>query len=59
MKKISIVMSVYFNEDNLPDIIPRLLALEDKISDQILSLPIGAHLDTQMLNRSIFATGLK
>jgi len=33
MKKFSIVVPVYFNELNLPDIIPRLLALKDKISE--------------------------
>jgi len=33
--------------------------ITEKISKQILSLPIGIHLDTQMLENSIFATGIK
>ncbi len=33
MKKLSIVVPVYFNEINLPDTIPRLLALQGMITD--------------------------
>jgi len=33
--KLSIVIPVYYNEENLPDTIPRLLALRDKISYEL------------------------
>jgi glycosyltransferase involved in cell wall biosynthesis len=33
--KLSIVVPVYYNEENLPDTIPRLLALRDKIPHEI------------------------
>ncbi len=35
MKKISIVVPVYFNEPNLPDTVPRLLALKDKLAQSL------------------------
>ena len=38
MKKISIVVPVYFNEPNLPETIPRLLELKKKISEYELEL---------------------
>jgi len=38
MKKISIVIPVYYNEPNLPEIIPRLLELKEKISGYELEL---------------------
>lgn len=38
MKKISIVVPVYFNEANLPDTIPQLLSLAEKLSGYSLEL---------------------
>ncbi len=38
MKKISIVIPVYFNESNLPDTIPQLLSLEEKLAEYSLEL---------------------
>ena len=38
MKKISIIIPVYFNEQNLPDSIPRLLDLKNKLVDYELEL---------------------
>ena len=38
MKVFSIVIPVYFNEFNLPDIIPRLLELTHMLQDYILEL---------------------
>ena len=37
-KTISIVVPVYFNEPNLPDTIPQLLALGEKLSEYRLEL---------------------
>lgn len=38
MKKISIVIPVYFNETNLPDTVPQLLSLEEKLPGYSLEL---------------------
>ena len=38
MKTFSIIVPIYFNELNLPDTIPRLLALEDKLPEYRLEL---------------------
>lgn len=38
MKKISIVIPVYFNESNLPDTVPQLLSLEEKLPGYSLEL---------------------
>ena len=38
MKKISIVVPVYFNEENLPEIITKLLGLKNNIPDYELEL---------------------
>lgn len=38
MKKISIVIPVYFNESNLPDTVPQLLSLEAKLPGYALEL---------------------
>jgi glycosyltransferase involved in cell wall biosynthesis len=38
MKRLSIIVPVYYNELNLPDTIPQLLSLKDNISDYILEL---------------------
>ncbi len=37
-KRVSIVVPVYFNEDNLPETCPALLALQDKLPDMSLEL---------------------
>jgi dolichol-phosphate mannosyltransferase len=38
MRRVSIVVPVYFNELNLPDTIPRLLAIGDSLADEELEL---------------------
>lgn len=38
MKKISIVIPVYFNESNLPDTVPQLLSLQEKLAGYSLEL---------------------
>jgi len=38
MKKISIIIPIYFNEENLPETIPRLLGLKEKLHDYDLEL---------------------
>ena len=38
MKKISIVIPVYFNESNLPDTVPQLLSLEENLPGYRLEL---------------------
>lgn len=37
-KRLTIVVPVYFNEENLPDTVPALLRLQDKLPDALLDL---------------------